>query len=418
MNAFSILLVAATISLPGDHALGSPQTAASSIVDPWAAFLGCWQAPAESSGVAENQAARITCVIPVEGDPLSAEFVEFENGAETGRSRIRADGTIGAFAAGECSGRESARFSADGARVFLRGELTCADRPTERIAAIYSISAAGQLLHVRGRDDDADPRVSFRSLEAVELDGVPLALRGSLSEVAPASAARRAELSRYALDADVVSGAARSAPAAVVEIWIAATILAGADAPVMTNALRNALRGDDVPSRIVAVLEAFAEPTKYAVIYSPDGADVIRLQSVAGGGTRASSTIGVAQPASGRERPTLRCLDLFMEASAQWPNDLSVGRAQVLEVYCPGLLNHWKVLRATAASRGSPERTGEPAPASTPIHPVPERAAPILDGVPQKPRTAEPTPVPAGREIPAAPKPAEPPPQPVRRPDA
>jgi hypothetical protein len=248
----------------------------------------------------------------------------------------------------------------------------------------------------------------------VELDRVPSGLRGSIAEFDLVSAARRAEVGGHALLADVLAEAARSAPAAVVEIWLAATILAGAEPPVMTNELRDALRGADVPGRVVALLEAFADPARYAVIYSAAGAEAVRLENVAGGRSGLPVTTGSIWSPSRSDQRTWRCNDLIYAAAAGRSADLSAARAQLVEAACPGALSLATMLRATGAYEGSLERSGQAPSAGTTAPTMGEMPAPISVGAPQKQRPGEPTSAPGTRELPpSAPAPTtrQPPPQ-------
>ncbi len=424
MHAFAILLIA-SIALPVERsALAATAGTAPRSDSPWTPFVGCWKSAAETEAetsavpLGDDAPRAMTCILPVPGDPLSAEFVELANGTETGRSRIRADGTFEGFAAQQCVGRESARFSVDGARVFVRGELICGEGPSERIAAIFSITAAGDLLHVRGRDDDADPRVVFRSLSAVAHDRVPLAVREALSSNDPASEASRQSIAIRTLDADVLAETARSAPAAVVEIWLAATIMAGAEPPVMSEELRNALQGAAVPPRVVALLEAFADPARHAVAYSSAGAETIRLEEVDGGRFMRSATAGTFGATNAADGRAWRCNDLIYGAGGR-NFQISAASAQLIESTCPGALSLATMLRAARAYEGSLDRHAptpvpgatapvmEPMPAPTTVGAPPKNRP---DGTPREPGTRElppSAPAPSQRQPPpSAPAPA------------
>jgi hypothetical protein len=183
---------------------------------------------------------------------------------------------------------------------------------------------------------------------------------------------------------------------------------------VMTNELRDALRGADVPGRVVALLEAFADPARYAVIYSAAGAEAVRLENVAGGRSGLPVTTGSIWSPSRSDQRTWRCNDLIYAAAAGRSADLSAARAQLVEAACPGALSLATMLRATGAYEGSLERSGQALSAGTTAPTMGEMPAPISVGAPQKQRPGEPTSAPGTRELPpSAPAPTtrQPPPQ-------
>lgn len=359
---------------------------------PWAPFIGCWRDSHETTTGAGTRAVdarnAMTCILPVQGDPLSADVVVLSNGAEQRRSRIRADGTSEAFAVPGCSGAETARFSLDGSRVLVRGEVACVNKPVERIAAIFAITARGSLLHVQGHDDELEPRTSFRSLDVVESGSVPSALRDALLPFEAEALVRRQEISRRAidLDTDALTETARGLPPAVTEIWIAAMISEGTEPPRMDDAMQDALRGAGIPSRVVALLEAFADPAGHAIEFSSAGAATSR-------------TVPSGGPVSTNPQATLRedersshCAErMGMLGVARADINLSeIPAARVLSIGadCPGAMSLETMLRASGAYQGSLEayaRNPSAAPL-TPTGDVQLHPTPVGGPAPSQPR--------------------------------
>jgi hypothetical protein len=85
----------------------------------WLAWHGCWRAAG-----ADALEGQILCVLPG-ADRMEARFVTFADGVMTGSTAVRADGAPRPVEEGGCTGTESARWSGDGRRVLLRGELDC-----------------------------------------------------------------------------------------------------------------------------------------------------------------------------------------------------------------------------------------------------------------------------------------------------
>ena len=324
---------------------------------PWAPFIGCWRDSYETTTGAEARAVdarnAMTCILPVQGDPLSADVVVLANGAEQRRSRLRADGTSEGFAVRGCSGSETARFSLDGTRVLVRGEVACADKPIERIAAIFAITARGSLLHVQGRDDETAPRALFRSLDVVESSSVPPALRDALLPFEAEALARRHGISLRAidLDTDALTETARGLPPAVTEIWLAAMISEGTAPPRLDDAMQEALRGAGVPSRVVALLEAFADPAGHDIAFSSAGAATSR--TVPSGGPVSTNSQETSRDV-GRSSHCAERIGMLGVAPAEI-NLSEIPAARVLSIgaECPGAMSLETVLRASGAYQGS-----------------------------------------------------------------
>src|SRR6476661_9895671 len=83
----------------------------------FAAFAGCWQAQAADDRAADVTAPRV-CVVPTGTN--GADLVSLRGDSTTERSHIEADGQHHAVAQQGCDGWESAEFSADGRRLYLK----------------------------------------------------------------------------------------------------------------------------------------------------------------------------------------------------------------------------------------------------------------------------------------------------------
>lgn len=190
--------------------------AAAQDTSPWMPFIGCWE------GEAASRRDPITCLLPVDGDPLAADLVVLQDGKELRRSQLRADGTVSAFEAAECRGRESSRFSLDATRVYLHGEVACGSDDATRTVSLLSISPEARLIQVSGRGAEDDTKVTFRVLRGVPWARLPKAVRGDLDHLEAAVFAQRTAASRMALSTSAVVETSRSVGAPVSEIWLAA----------------------------------------------------------------------------------------------------------------------------------------------------------------------------------------------------
>lgn len=268
-----MVLTLAGIALALGTAVQVP--AAAQDASPWMPFVGCW----EDEGASRRDP--ITCVLPVEGDPLAADLVELRDGDEFRRSRLRADGTVAAIESAECEGKESSRFSLDATRVYLQGELACGGGSATRTVSMLAISPEARLLYVSGRDVEEDPNVSFRALRGISWARLPSAVRDDLASLEAVVIAERTEASRVPLSTAAIVETSRSMGAPVSEIWLAAV---AADSPMWTPLDESApaeLEANGVPARVIALLAALENPDESRIVLSANGAQVLTQDQLA-----------------------------------------------------------------------------------------------------------------------------------------
>lgn len=249
--------------------------AAAQDVSPWMPFVGCW----EDEGASRRDP--ITCVLPVEGDPLAADLVGLREGKEFRRSRLRADGTVSAIESAECEGKETSRFSLDATRVYLQGELACGGGGATRTVSMLAISPEARLIYVSGRDVAEDPNVSVRALRGIPWARLPKSVRDDLASLEAVVFATRTAASRVPLSTAAIVETSRSMGAPVSEIWLAAV---AADSPMWTPLEESApadLEASGVPARVVALLAALENPDDSRIILSADGAKVLTRDQLA-----------------------------------------------------------------------------------------------------------------------------------------
>ncbi len=244
---------------------------------PWLSFVGCWQQAEAPRG------QPMTCILPVAGDPLSVDLVlvrDGRDGDELQRSRLTADGTIATIASADCRGTESTRFALDGARVYLRGDLTCGTDGARRTVGLFAISPDARLIQVQGRDDVSEPKVSFRVLDAVPLSRVPRLVRSDLQAHDVLATEERASAARQSVTADAVIETSRSVGAPVTEIWLAAQAAEARVTLEVDEPTRDALVAGAVPSRVIDLLVALAAPMYHQIALGEDGARVAAADAV------------------------------------------------------------------------------------------------------------------------------------------
>lgn len=302
--AGAVVIIAASASqLPAQEASAMPSSQAASA---WSLLAGCWSAAAAVEDAPAAGTAVMLCVLPVEDDRLAADFVSFEKGQEIRRSRIVADGVRRDFGSGICAGRESARFSLDGAQVLLSGEIRCDSQTDRRTSGIISLTEAGRLLQVSGGDESRGD-VRFRYHQRVAPDVVPEPARALLSVLAAPEAPYGTGLDA-AFSTSSLTDLASAVSVPVTEIWLAA-IAADAASPVVAPAdYVQALADAGVPDRVRTLLVALADPAAWRVSLTSSGATVWTT-------------------AYGTERSMRQIVDAYGGGASIAPGGSQVGRA-------------------------------------------------------------------------------------------
>jgi hypothetical protein len=285
-----IAIALAGVALAVGTAVQAPSLAQDS---PWLPFVGCWE---------DETASRrdpITCVLPVEGDPLAADVVVLREGKEVRRSRLRADGTVAAIESADCEGRESSRFSLDATRVYLQGEVSCAGGSATRTVSLLAISPEARLIHISGGDTEVDPNVAVRALRGVPWTRLPKAVRADLGDLEGSVFAQRTAVSRVPLSTAAVVETSRSMGAPVSEIWLAAVAADSREWTPFDQPARAELVAGGVPSRVIAVLAALDNPEESAVVLSENGARVMTREEWTSQLELQRALMRVAQASSG-----------------------------------------------------------------------------------------------------------------------
>lgn len=268
MMRLSLLLVVIALSA---RTVGAQAPAAAT---PWTSLVGCWVQ--DGDGGAGTKASPVTCVLPVEGDPLAADVILLVGEEETRRSRIVADGTRREFATEMCRGSETARFSMDGGQVILQSVMSCGADEPKRGSGILGLTDSGRFVRVVGGDTRIASDVRFTVERRIPLVEIPRSLAEAFAAV-PADSP--GPVTDVALSAPALVEAARSLSVPVLEIWIAAH---AADAPapfVLPAEVMHELSDAGIPARILALLEALQNPDRYHLALSSSGAVVTPMRA-------------------------------------------------------------------------------------------------------------------------------------------
>jgi hypothetical protein len=221
----------------------------------WLPYLGCWVEEGATTGP-------MTCVTPADG---GVAFLAVANGEVTERRVVRGDDVARPADAAGCTGTESARFSADGHRVFTDSRLTCggAERHTRGLMAMVEPDRWIEVQALVDPGESAAWVKRYAPAPASRITGAelgPLAAAGSSRAVATA---RMAASTRIRVDA-IIEANARTDPEAV-KAWIVEQ-----GDPLRLDADRLlALADAGVPAEVIDVAVAVSFPDRFAVARQP-----------------------------------------------------------------------------------------------------------------------------------------------------
>jgi hypothetical protein len=227
----------------------------------WQPWLGCWTAaPADlSSQTAEPQQV---CVVLAAGT-TAVDVVTVSGDKVISRERIDANGEHRRSERDGCTGWESAEWSSDMRRVYLKSEYECAGGIKRGTTGLMATAANGDWLDVVGvaMREKIGVRV-LRHRARAPLATLPAEIASALDGRSRAGAALRTLLPIS--DPEIID-ASRHVSAPVVEAWLAETRQA-----FTMNARRLlALSNAGVDGRVIDLLVALSYPRAFAIKPSP-----------------------------------------------------------------------------------------------------------------------------------------------------
>lgn len=235
----------------------TPARAQNATIDSrWIAYVGCW----ESVGGAKRS---VVCIVPA-ADTSAVDLVTIENGEVIKAEQILATGARVETTQGECTGWQSAEWSAVSTRLYLRSQERCPDWGTRTGTGMLAMARDGLLLYIQGSTVGMKTGVRVQRYREVTTDLVlPSevkdaldALHLDLSATAQAYAAATAPLA-----VDDLTDASRELDADVVEAWL---IERGGSFNIDARRLV-ALANAGVPSRVTDLLIALSHPGAFTI---------------------------------------------------------------------------------------------------------------------------------------------------------
>ncbi len=225
----------------------------------WRAFLGCWEPDVQNNAEAVQQ--HVVCFREHESGAVAVTTVVDDE--VRSEKILRADGSAHPVREGACVGTETASWSADGARVYVRSVQRCGESALGRETAdVLVLSGAHAFIEVQavGVDDQYGVRVlHYRLLE-------PAAYPAFMRDLADAADDASRLYAAAPLSLDDILEAGDLLPTAAVRAMLvnlpetrirvdAGTLLALADA--------------GVKEALIDILVALAHPEKFAMAIVP-----------------------------------------------------------------------------------------------------------------------------------------------------
>lgn len=242
--------------------------------NPWDPYIGCWWNP-EGSG--EQQ----LCYLPVSGSVAVVEQVALRNESVVSRTRLDARGTRQPVEAEGCEGFEATARSADGIRLYTRGELRCGS-VRQLTSTLMTLSARGELIRIAAVIVGEQQALVTERLAPVPISDAPVSVRSELEAAQPRVRGARVEVLRL-LDVAQIEAALHETDAVVVEAW-------------MVEATRDT-KGFRAPRRMLERLAAAGAPAGVldmaVMLGNPDHFDVHEATSTrSAGGAFAGDPFG------------------------------------------------------------------------------------------------------------------------------
>ena len=242
----------------------------------WQPWIGCWSAaPVDATSQAAEP--RQVCVVPAAG-ASAVDVVTVSGATVISREHIDASGERRRSERDGCAGWESAEWSSDMRRVYLRSEYECTGGLKRGTTGLMATAANGDWLDVVGvaMRDNIGVRV-LRHRARLPLATLPADIASAVEGGSRADATLRTLLP---IGDDEIIDASHHVSAPVVEAWVAES-----RQPFTMNARRLLkLSKAGVDGRVIDVLVALSYPRAFAVKPSPTADGQLAEEGDGGGG--------------------------------------------------------------------------------------------------------------------------------------
>lgn len=225
--------------------------AASTIEDRWLPFEGCWR-PSEAP------AGSLLCVV---AEGAGVRLVEWFNGETVRETRIVADGRARSVSQEGCAGTETARWSADGRRLYLNTAMKCGEQIARNTTGLFAMVSARAWVSIQAIAVDNEAAVRTVRYELVESSAnVPESFLSVLRANGLARETAR-QAANTPLQLGDVSEAARQVHGRAVE----ALLFERKQTFDLNGKQLLALSNAGVPAYLIDAIVAVSNPQKFAI---------------------------------------------------------------------------------------------------------------------------------------------------------
>jgi hypothetical protein len=252
----------------------------------WYPWIGCWS----SSQNGLTGAASRVCVVPAAG-ASAVDLVTVANGRIVSREHIEANAQQLPSQRDGCSGWESARWSADGRRLYVKSEHQCASGGKRESEGLITISPQGDWLDVVSVTLGSNTGVRvLRHRPTIEPADLPAEVATALKATLSARLREARTAAVAAIGYPAIVEASRQVSASVVAAWLNDV---REDLPVDGKRLVE-LADAGVPDRVIDMLVALAYPAAFSVPPSPTNFGALASgEPPAGGGVGGGGFAGL-----------------------------------------------------------------------------------------------------------------------------
>ena len=244
----------------------------------WAPWVGCWQPSSLdpiTQNLAPNKSAPIVCIAPAAGN-ATVDLFTINDSAVGTPERVDANGSRREVGRNGCTGWETAEFSPNAKRIYLKTEHKCTGNRTRMSTGIMSISPNGEWLDVQGVRMDAQSAVRVVHYGRIPVPAtVSPEMRASLEQGGMATSLAVMAASDSIRIADVIEATKRVDPL-VVQTWLAQRGQGfDMDAKRLTQ-----LADAKVPANVVDVMVALSYPQTFAVNLAQADGQIVQIAGV------------------------------------------------------------------------------------------------------------------------------------------
>ena len=271
-------VVAAALLIGSATLAGAQNTQVAAADARWAPWVGCWQPSSLdpiTQTLAPNKSAPIVCIAPAAGNAM-VDLITVNDSSVGQPERVDANGARREVGRDGCTGWETAEFSPDAKRIYLKTEHKCTGNRTRSSTGIMSITPTGQWLDVQGVRVDSHSAVRVVRYGRVPVPATLSAeMRSALEQGGMATSLAVMAASDSIRIADVIEATHR------VEGLVVQTWLAQRGQGFTLDAKRLSQLADaKVPANVIDVMVALSYPQAFAVNLAQADGQIIQTSGM------------------------------------------------------------------------------------------------------------------------------------------